>query len=232
MQSDRMKLANAWDSVLQAGMAKLEPKADPDNPLFPPEVRARLRVSTEQAERNVREIRARMGDKLDTFTPRIEAVIRSREPVWVRLRQLYALADEMNSYNGDNVACRRGCNHCCHIAVVMIEPEAKMLGARLRIKPKDVARKYREFDIFSYNYHTPCPFLKQGECSIYADRPLACRNLVNADIDDLLCHMMPSPPQPTVPYLNRVPFDVAYVAVCQSQRVADIREYFPQGLPP
>lgn len=80
----------------------------------------------------------------------------------------------------------------------------------------------------------PCPFLAQdpaagpgaGRCTIYASRPLACRQLVNLDRDALLCHLVPGR-DVQVPYLNvRQHAAIQMEALGIGQRFADIRAWF------
>lgn len=202
-----------------------------EDPRFSAEVRARLRVSTQNAWANIKVIDERASEARASMGKRLRAVVFSRDPSWVRLRKLYALVDELTAFNEGHVACRKGCAHCCHIAVAVPQIEAEMIGMAIGRRPKKVAT-HQDSDHYStmpYGYHTPCPFLKNNECSIYAHRPLACRKLVNADIDDLLCQLT-EPPGPPVPYIDYLEFDVAITALCADKKgvkTADIREYFP-----
>jgi len=148
---------------------------------YPPAVRERLKVVELIGRKNLDAINARIEvARHAPVQPKLDALMNSRDPVWVRLRALYALADEEAGFYGENVACRRGCAHCCHIAVGMKQPEAEMLGRALKRRPKKVAET--NLSTFDYGYHNPCTFLKNDECSIYAHRPpcvpdlLQCRH--------------------------------------------------------
>lgn len=74
-----------------------------------------------------------------------------------------------------------------------------------------------------------CPFLSNepdGGCTIYATRPLACRNLVNLDKDDLLCKLVDGG-KITVPYLGRVESQLGAMLVLGPKlRIADLRDWF------
>lgn len=199
-----------------------------DKPRFSALVRARSKTADATAADNVAAINERIPDEASaSLTLRLKALMNSTAPVWIRLRGLYALVAELDSYSGGNVACKRGCAHCCHIAVAVTPVEAEMIGAAIRRKPKqNVASAHRDYSTMEYGYHTPCTFLKNGECSIYEHRPLHCRTLINADVDGLLCELTP-PPGPLVPYLDRTSYQAAYVGICRTFRSADIRDYFP-----
>jgi Fe-S-cluster containining protein len=95
------------------------------------------------------------------------------------------------------IACRAGCDHCCHQSVGLTAPEAiairehlratrtpealATLGARiaaLRTRTRGLTTDERFSPAF------PCPFLQAGQCSIYEARPLACRGMNALDADD------------------------------------------------
>jgi Fe-S-cluster containining protein len=75
----------------------------------------------------------------------------------------------------------------------------------------------------------PCTFLVAGKCSIYADRPLVCRTLVNMDSVSLLCELVPGASVP-VPYLNSTEFQGYFAYLTRTEQYADIREWFPAEL--
>ncbi|HVL09346.1 MAG TPA: YkgJ family cysteine cluster protein, partial [Burkholderiaceae bacterium] len=70
---------------------------------------------------------------------------------------------------------------------------------------------------------SPCPFLRDGACSVYDVRPMACRLLLNLDDDDLLCQL--------VPYANGQQLKAFFLLAQPAAAWADIRDFFP-ALPP
>lgn len=140
-------------------------------------------------------------------------------------------------------ACSAGCSHCCHIGVLVAEPEAKVIGraiGRLPAEPpadrtllagdvvneqaRDAARAQFEMRHFG----SPCSFLLDGRCSVYAHRPLACRRLFNVDRDALLCQLVPDETI-SVPYVDTTGSQVAdLLAMGTNSRLADIRDWFPR----
>jgi Fe-S-cluster containining protein len=92
------------------------------------------------------------------------------------------------------VACRAGCDHCCHQPVGLTPPEALAIAAHLRqslaseelaVVAARLALRARETRGLSsaerFSPAHPCPFLDHGQCSIYEARPLACRGMNSLD---------------------------------------------------
>src|SRR5215831_17449934 len=71
------------------------------------------------------------------------------------------------------------CQACCHHFLVPLSPYAAARLARaLGIPIVELARRYTRRGLGRELAHTEagaCVFLEDGLCSVYADRPLACR---------------------------------------------------------
>ncbi len=144
---------------------------------------------------------------------------------------------------GSNSACHSECSHCCHMGVLISEVEAKIIGTeigKLLQTPPDgkyIIANISENQDQSINHDClkdefigqRCPFLNEhNKCSIYASRPIVCRNLVNLDQDSLLCELVKDFTFP-VPYLNRTYANIAYIAsIGVGRKIADIRYFFNQ----
>ena len=89
--------------------------------------------------------------------------------------------------DGNRSTCKRGCSYCCHLNVGIGKGEAKILSKDLSHdqiqhlkKQRDVLTKlgkdnYEDFP-HEVDWETSaCVFLKNNECSVYEDRPMACR---------------------------------------------------------
>jgi Fe-S-cluster containining protein len=86
------------------------------------------------------------------------------------------------------LACREGCDYCCYPPVSAAVPEVANIVAyilsqlpkpeqqRLQAKVKEA---YEQTKAMTSQQRTStnlaCPYLKEGKCSIYPVRPLACR---------------------------------------------------------
>ncbi len=88
------------------------------------------------------------------------------------------------------VACKAGCDHCCHQSVGVTPPEALAIWRHLTetLSPAELtevaahvaAVHARTTGLSSddrYSPDHPCAFLRAGQCSIYDVRPLACRGM-------------------------------------------------------
>ncbi len=94
------------------------------------------------------------------------------------------------------IACRRGCAHCCIAAVSVTAPEIfRVAGWLRRAKglPEDMSRARilaraeasRGVPVEAAMLSgVPCPLLTGGICGVYAARPLSCRQLLSRSEPD------------------------------------------------
>lgn len=138
-------------------------------------------------------------------------------------------------------ACRRGCSHCCHIGVLLSATEADVIGKAIGRKPVDSPRARAPTELLKNGltpevdawradiyFGVPCTFLDaSGRCTIYEERPLACRIQLNLDRDALLCRLVPGRTV-KAPYLNMHSSYMAQLSVFGPHtKMADIRDWFP-----
>ncbi|WP_051390809.1 YkgJ family cysteine cluster protein [Paraburkholderia mimosarum] len=155
-----------------------------------------------------------------------------------KIEALWRAVDQIGALAAPHSACRSGCSHCCHTAVLLPPQEAALIGRRIGVEPAKVTGVTQREDVRA-GYDNPCPFLSAGACSIYESRPLACRQQYNMDgIDALLCELVGDEPT-KVPYLKLLDYHTALVMMCIKRSgggrkidlpsVGDIREFFPHG---
>jgi Fe-S-cluster containining protein len=96
------------------------------------------------------------------------------------------------------IPCARGCFFCCYDPAFVCGQEAELLLQTVLRKPQEeqervkaavkdwVARfvkagfkSIKAMDVHTYrSAKLACPFLNNGECTVYEDRPIACRGHV------------------------------------------------------
>lgn len=89
------------------------------------------------------------------------------------------------------IACKNGCSHCCNIWVSVSIPEvlhiAKIVEQRGTSAIEKVRKAYQETKDYEFDVRDehpyPCPLLDEDSCSIYDERPRACRLAASADAE-------------------------------------------------
>lgn len=202
------------------------------DPRFPPVVVERLKTAGETSVNNAKRATERMSSiQFKDLSERVNRLIHSRDPRWIRLRALYEALAEITVNVAPFAPCRRGCSHCCYTGVRMHPAEARMIasdiGRAVVAKPKSRPTLWKPDA-----KESPCPFLVNDECSIYEHRPFACRAHYNMDVDSLLCELVAGVSVPVF-YWNNTDWWLAYSIICGSrpghhmEPTADIRDYFP-----
>jgi len=147
----------------------------------------------------------------------------------VKLARIRKSVEALFAYADGYVACKMGCAYCCHQAIDISRLEADYIQEKTGIRHAQVLAPHPR-DPLSFSGKTPCPFLKEGACSIYEHRPLICRIAVNLDSDPYWCRFENwhkpggSVPKPTF----RSIYD-AYTELNEKagSLMADIRDFFP-----
>lgn len=193
----------------------------------------------EMADRNAAVVSAAMRPYMREWSTRLTSVVNSKLPMGMRMRVLYKIADEMTGLAAPCSPCKRGCSACCHMATMVSLPEAEVMAKAIGVKmtmPKSwpyydtrTGSEFVERDKFAHSFHehrNPCTFLVDNECSIYENRPLACRVHLNLAANAEPCEM--DAPRETA-MLDLTTIDMAYAMVGRSTKMQDIRTYFPNG---
>jgi len=108
---------------------------------------------------------------------------------------ILALAERQNI----TVACKNGCHWCCHQAVYANSYELHFLSEKIKTNfTKDdlselTDRTENKFAQTSQltekeilKFKSPCPLLKNGSCSSYSSRPMACRIYLSTKLESCL----------------------------------------------
>jgi Fe-S-cluster containining protein len=171
--------------------------------------------------------------------PRISAtmdkVLRNRTmPASAQTRALYDAVEPLARDLAAQAVCRKGCSHCCHIAVAINQAEAELIGRKTGIKPAKPKNRMLEgrekfADAIPLGYENPCPFLVDNQCSIYSVRPLACRTYFNLDTSPDLCRLDNLRPVLLYRHLEIDQLGIWAAGGPHKVVIADIREFFPKG---
>lgn len=204
-----------------------------DDPRWHPDVRERWKKAGATALANLDAINAAIGDEGEELEYQLAKLLVSNRSVRSKLRGLYQLVDEFAAYAKGRVPCKKGCSHCCYIAAPISVTEAQMIAEATGIEAKPlkpgrlVLDEYKNIKGFSWGYHNPCTFLKDGACSIYEHRPLVCRTHFILDEDELLCVIRETEHGHRVPFWDLSRYRTAGQMITGSE-AADIREFFPR----
>ena len=94
-----------------------------------------------------------------------------------RIDDLIGQAAASLEEEGAGIACRVGCNFCCHLRVMVFPHEAialfRYLGSRMPKEQAEIVRK-RVLARDARVSNQACSFLVEGKCSAYEARPAAC----------------------------------------------------------
>ena len=182
-------------------------------------------VSARRVSAFISEIDSDLSARDDTIAQRLRSQASSGRS---RLTKIYVHVDELTRGAGPFVACARGCSACCHMNVSITDLEADRLAQASGRAPAKLSRAVKhELDEY---IGVPCPFLKDGECSVYDARPFMCRQHLSFDESAYWCQ----PERSASVKLSLVSFGgatQAYADLVGSSRlrgVADIRDFFPQ----
>lgn len=124
-----------------------------------------------------------------------EDLFRAMEQLYLAIDQLIDSLSAMAQNQGRPVHCKKGCNYCCHQAVFANSYELHYLGNYIKrqFDFSDILRIKEQADSKNkttstldeksvLNYKSPCPLLKDGSCSVYAARPMACRIYLSTQV--------------------------------------------------
>lgn len=152
-------------------------------------------------------------------------IARGKGGAGYKLYRLHRLTDDLTRVATPHSACRNGCSHCCNMAVSVTQTEAREISKFIGVKYQNVGTPMPIPEAQELYMGKPCTFLKEGKCSIYQMRPLACRVYFNMSDTPEICDVVTNP-RHDIPCLNAQGVQIAQ-ALALGTDFADIREYFP-----
>lgn len=176
------------------------------------------------------EVRAELERQSDLHVPSLNGQINAARRAKTRTQKIAWIrkgAATLGLIAGGIAACRRGCSACCHMPVMLLASEAqhisREIGRPLRFIPEE--KRNTRPPVFRGEGYA-CPFLVDGDCSVYEQRPIACRTHFNLDRDALLCEHQEAVEQ--MPNLDVSDFSVASISILmhEGDYVAELRDFF------
>jgi len=107
------------------------------------------------------------------------------------IKQFYELYDDAVSQDQTLVSCSKGCNFCCRVNVDALPAEALAIEEYCRRHKIDISKQYLKEQLkygkreLATSSVAKCVFLKDGCCSVYPVRPIACRNYFVVSMPEL-----------------------------------------------
>lgn len=181
-------------------------------------------------EENAAAINSRFGGRLSVLIERrIPDLFLTGSSAPKKYFRLTEIVDEISKVIAPNAPCKKGCAHCCKMAVGISEHEAKLISeytgqaalpvTEIRL-PDENVRRYAG---------VPCSFLNDdGTCSIYDVRPLACR--AHHVVEDTAegCEINEANKERTVASLDLSEIHFAAARILIDHAFGDIRQFFPR----
>lgn len=114
------------------------------------------------------------------------------------VKEFYGVFDDAVVQEKTLVSCSKGCHFCCRQNVHVYKAEVAVIGEYCREIGIEIPKSYLK-EQMRYGWRELaktevgwCVFLKNGECSIYPVRPIACRNYFVIS-DPKLCDVITYP---------------------------------------
>jgi Fe-S-cluster containining protein len=176
--------------------------------------------------------------------PRLASQLKQLDKVPAIKHKIYWLRQMAETFAdavAPHAACADACDGCCQQPVSVTLEEAQLISKEIGV-PLQMPAQWSTLPVMKYAGQ-PCSFLRDSRCTIYQHRPMVCRLIFNMDADALLCQMVPGH-RSQAPYADHGLYKELYIrahlgkvrsqeemqAALKDLRMADLREFFPNGL--
>ena len=178
----------------------------------------------EQAQRNLEAMN--LDGLCDDPRRDFMAAVGSDLPPRAKLNHLKKSTAKLSKLAMPFSACKSGCSYCCHISVMICESEAKALAKASGRKMQKITER-PSLAIREKWHKVPCTFLKKGRCSVYEERPLACRMTFNMADTPEQCNTDVPSKDSYVMLLNFQQLEHGFAQAFLNESWGDIRDFFP-----
>lgn len=125
-----------------------------------------------------------------------KAMQSSISEIFTAINELIKSVTQLAIQHNQEIDCKKGCDFCCHQPVYALDYELQFLNSFIKqnfseqkkITIQSQANKNRKklsklSDEEILNSKQPCPLLKDGSCSVYEARPMACRIYLSTNVN-------------------------------------------------
>lgn len=138
----------------------------------------------------------RLGEQAAREIQNEKKLFEAIETMYFSIDQFIESLLTMGKKQSVTIDCRKGCSWCCHQPVFANTYELRYLAAYIKnnLKKTEQRKVYQQAvekndrtckltEKEALNYKHRCPLLKDGACTVYAARPLACRIYLSMNAD-------------------------------------------------
>lgn len=150
-----------------------------------------------------------------------------------KLAKLTELAKKVDQTLRPHYSCTNGCCNCCSMFTPIYRHEAVRLSQTANMAMFEVPfRSYSKVLIpDDFLYVKQCPFLVDGHCSVYNDRPMICL-LHHSLLNPIRCNRLANPPGSSYLFaydidLIELPYHIIARSIKPREPWGGITEFFP-----
>lgn len=178
-------------------------------------------------------LQAEYGDRFRALLDEATELVTEPEAFDRRALRLVEIAREMAARIAPLTPCRTGCFHCCCQPASISSWEAariaKFTGRRAVDPVGGPPGSDRNDELRRRFSGAPCPFLRNGRCTVYPVRPLVCIGHHSLAADSTPCDLVANPKSIVLGVGDQEFISIkAALFLAEGHKSADIREFFPR----